>query len=291
VRSEALAAGISEVVLDNRVRAGVLIVLHDGIYRHAAAPYTQDLRDLAAVLACGPDAVLSHRSAAARHRFPDVRRTRPEVTSPHTDLPRVKDVTRHRSRRLPPSQIITVNGIRMTTKGRTALDFCAVTPLEVATEVISAAVVTKLLEPDDILVAIERSGGRGCPGTAHLRVIALGLDDIEDLESVLELVVARVLDAARVPRAVRQHDLTCADGRRVRLDFAWPDDRVSLDADGKRWHATPARKKRTRERHDSIVATGWVHIVVGWMEATETPDEICRTVEDAVDARRSEKAA
>src|SRR5687768_16933827 len=86
-KSEALSAGVPLHAIEDRVRAGILIAVHDGIYRHAAVPFTQELRDLAAVLACGTDAVLSHRSAAARQRYPNVRRSKPEVTSPHKDLP------------------------------------------------------------------------------------------------------------------------------------------------------------------------------------------------------------
>src|SRR4051794_39654124 len=100
-RLAAQMAGVPPHAIDDRVRSGVLIAVHDGIYRHAAVPFTQDVRDLAGVLACGVDAVLSHRSAASRQRWPDVRRAKPEVTSPHKDLPRVAGVTVHRSLRLP----------------------------------------------------------------------------------------------------------------------------------------------------------------------------------------------
>ena len=285
-RDGARAEGISDATIDNRVRAGILIVLHEGIYRHAAVPYTQELRDLAGVLSCGQGAVLSHRSAAARHHYPRVRRSKPEVTSPHKDLPRVAGVTRHRSLRLSASEVTTRDGIPITTKGRTALDYCAVTPLWVAREVLVEAVITKLVKPQELIATLERSGGRGCPGTVDLRTIVEGLDEIEDLESMLELVVAEVLDRARVPRATRQFELTCADGRKVRLDFAWPILRLGLDADGKRWHATPARKRATAARRKSILDTGWSHLAYGWADGTEEPDRIILEVEAAHAERR-----
>lgn len=283
-REHAFAEGVPRHVLDRRVASGVLIVMHDGIYRHAAVPFTQDLRDLAAVLACGPGAVLSHQSAAARQRYPNVRRARPVVTSPHRDLPRIDWITRHRSRRLPAVEVTVRDGIPITTKGRTALDFCAVTPLWVAQEVIVEAVITKVVRPDELFAVLDRSGGQGCPGTVALRTIATGLDDLEDLESMLELVVAQALDRARVPRFVRQHPLVCADGRRVRLDFALPDLRIAVEANGRRWHDTPARKKRTRERRASIVDTGWDVVDFGWADG-ERPGHIESTVEQAVERR------
>ena len=286
-RVQAFAAGIPREVLDRRVAAGVLIVLHDGVYRHAAVPYTQELRELAAVLAGGPDAVLSHQSAAARHHFPGVRRVKPVITSPHTDLPRLVDVTLHRTKRLPACEVTTRDGIPITTKGRTAMDFCAVTPLWVSQEVIVEAVITKLLKPQEIFAVLDRSGGRGCPGTADLRTIATGLDDLEGLESMLELIVAEALGQSRLPQFTRQHSLTCVDGREVRLDFALPEIRLAIEANGRRWHDTPARKRRTRERLASIEASGWEVLVVGWRHE---PHEIVAAAEEAV-VRRHRRAA
>jgi hypothetical protein len=287
VREHALAEGISEPTLDNRVRAGILIPLYEGIYRHAAVPFTQELRDLAAVLACGPGSVLSHRSAAARHRFPNVRRGRPEVTTPNTDLPRHDPITRHRTNRLPACEVTTRDGIPITTKGRTAMDFCAVTPLWISQEVIVEAVITKLLDPTEVFAVLDRSGGRGCRGCADLRVIACGFDDLEKLESMLELDVARALDRSSLPTFVRQHEMTCADGRHVRLDFAIPDIRFAIEANGKRWHDTPARKKRTRERLASIEGSAWEVLTVGWKD---TPRDYLAAAEAAI-VRLSRRAA
>lgn len=279
-RLAALAAGVSEHAIDDRVKAGVLIPLHDGVYRHAAAPYTQELRELAAVLACGSDAVLAARSAAALHGYPGARSVVPMVMTPHTDLPRIKGVKIMRAVRLRPFEVTVVRGIPVTAKGKTALDYCALTSFEVAQEVIAQALIRKVVRPEEILAALERSGGQGQRGTVKLRGIAESIDEIMELESVLELVVSRVLDDALVPRAERQYPLTCADGREVRLDFAWPAARLALEANGRRWHDTPARKKRTRERKASIEASDWHVIDCGWAEAHEAPADLRREVED-----------
>lgn len=278
-RVAALAAGVSTRAIDRRVSEGVLILLHEGVYRHAAAPFTQELRDLAAVVACGADAVLSHRSAIARHRYPGVRRAKPEVTSPHRDLPRVEGVTLHRTNRLPPCEVTFRDGIPITTKGRSAMDFCAVAPLTVTQEVIVEAVIMKIVTPQEIFAVLDRSGGRGCPGTADLRTIALGFDDLEKLESMLELDVAQALESSKLPRFERQVPLTCSDGRAVRLDFALPQIKFAIEANGRRWHDTPARRKRTRERLASILGSGWEVLIVGWKD---DPRDYVAAAEDAV---------
>jgi very-short-patch-repair endonuclease len=68
---------------------------------------------------------------------------------------------------------------------------------------------------------------------------------------------------------VPQHELRCVDGRRVRLDFAWPVERVAVEADGRRWHATTADFERDRVRGNSITASGWALYRFGWSDVRE----------------------
>src|SRR4051812_37064892 len=133
----ALARGITEREMDARRAAGVLIPIYRGVFRHAAVPYSHDVRLQAALLACGDDALLTRRSAAVVHGFSDVRRWKPEVMTPHLDLPRVPGITIVRTRHLRPSERTVVRGFPVTSKGRTALDLCAVLPYDIANEVIA----------------------------------------------------------------------------------------------------------------------------------------------------------
>lgn len=284
------AAGISDEALHRRTASGLVIVEHDGVYRHAAVPYTVELRRRLALLACGPDSFLSHQTAAAVLGWSGVRSVRPDVTSPHLDRPEVARVNVHRTRRFHPNDVRVIDGMRVSSPGRTALEICAVMPYHLASEVITDAVLAKRLSVTDLAVTLDRTGGRGKTGTTAARAIGAGLDDADGLHSKLELLVARALDGARIPKMVRQHEMTCSDGREVRLDFANPDLRIAVEADGHRWHATPERLKKTRARSRSIQNSGYVHLVYGWADATETPFVIVREVEQA-HAERSRSAA
>ena len=73
-RSQALALGLTTDHLRHRLSTGLLERVHDGVDRHAAAPATAEARFAAAVLAAGPDAVASHRSAGRLHGLRDVHR-------------------------------------------------------------------------------------------------------------------------------------------------------------------------------------------------------------------------
>jgi very-short-patch-repair endonuclease len=272
------AVGIPDWLIKERVASGVLIRCELGVYRLRGVPYTRELRWMAAVLAGGPGTALSHRAAAAHDGFA-IRRVRPEITVPHRQKLVLRDGDLHRTRR--PLEIVVVRGIPTTARPRTLLDCAGVMPFSTFEPMLQDAVVRKLVKVESLLAIVDRRGGKGVEGTAALRMgLEGGLVD-EKLESKLELVVARVLDTARVPRAERQHPLTCADGREVRLDFAWPDRRIAVEANGLRWHGNASQAQKTRARMRSITATGWDVYDYGWYEATETPDDLRAEVEAA----------
>jgi hypothetical protein len=280
------AAGVSRQQRDRSVASGLLVPLFDGLYRHAAVPVTTEMRWLAAVLAAGDGAYLSHRAAGALHGYDGIRRVRPEVTAPYSRLPLLDGVTVHRTRKVDPLDRTLRQGIPVATPARTLLDLCAVLPFEVAQQAAHDAVIRKLLDPADACAVLERSGGRGKKGSRMLREILAGGMPDDTIQSRLELLLAGIVDVARVERPVRQHRLVCVDGRVVVLDNAWPDLLLAIEADGLRWHGTDAQVRRTRARSRSIQASGWLHLVYGWSDCRETPDDTRREIEAVVVARR-----
>jgi hypothetical protein len=89
------------------------------------------------------------------------------------------------------------------------------------------------------------------------------------LESQLEQELFELILRCEVPPPEPQYELRCVDGRRVELDFAWPDQRVAVEADGRRWHATTADFERDRARGNSITASGWSLYRFGWTDVRE----------------------
>ena len=288
--AQAARCGITADMLFDRTRAGLVRLVHPNVYVHTAATFTTETRMHAAVLACGADSFLSHRAGSAWLGFPSARRFKPEVTTPHLDLPRIPGIDVHRTRRFHPRDVVVVDGVRVSSPGRTALDLCAVLPYAAAEALITEAVVCKKLSLPQLLAAIERRGGRGVSGTVACREIAAGAFDLEGIQSMLELDLARIIAAADVPPPVRQYELVCADGRVVVLDNAWPELKIAAEGDGMRWHATPARLRKTRARSRSIQGSSWEHLVYGWDDAHETPLEVRREIEWHV-AERSRLAS
>jgi hypothetical protein len=162
------------------------------------------------------------------------------------------------------------------------LDNAAVLPYEIFDTLLQHAVTSGLLQVEQMLAIVDRRGGRGVPGiTATRAALAGGLVD-EKIEKQLELIIARIIDRAAVPRPVRQHPIVGADGKRYVLDNFWPNRMVAIEGDGRRWHGNAQQARKTRDRARAITATGIELYTYGWSEATETPDAVLREVEAIV---------
>ena len=268
-RRDIAAIGVSDREVEHLIALGLLVVVHTGGYRHAAVPFDGRARLLAAVWGAGALAVASHRSAAWLWELRDVPRWRPEVTVAGRSRRSPTRVTVHRTDRLEPLDITTCEGVPVTTVPRTLLDLGAATDLAVVRQATQDAVIRNLVQPEDLLCVLERVGRRGRRGTAALReVVGHSFLDAR-LESRLEQQLFEIVLRCEVPPPVLQHELRCVDGRRVRLDFAWPDQRVAVEADGRRWHATTADFERDRARGNSITASGWSLYRFGWSDVRE----------------------
>lgn len=228
-REWAVLAGVSERAIDDRIAAGVLIVLFPGVYRHAAVPFTRESRWLAAVLVGGPGALLSRRAAAVLHGVDRIRRVKPDVTVEHGRLPTLDGVDWHRARTLGPADRAVVDGIPVMALPRVLLELCAVPWLSYETVEHAAqhAVIAKKVTVEALFAVLDRLGGKGFTGTVAFRsILAGGLPD-ETIQSMLELLLDQIVESSAIPPGVRQHPLRCADGRNVVLDRAWhrPPDR------------------------------------------------------------------
>jgi very-short-patch-repair endonuclease len=92
------------------------------------------------------------------------------------------------------------------------------------------------------------------------------------LESRLEVKVWRLLLRSGLPKPARQHRVEL-DGRRYRLDFAWPSFRVAVEADGFTTHGGRQAFNADRRRIAILGSAGWRVVPVTWDDATARGDE------------------
>lgn len=270
-RHQARRSGLTDRQIDVRLRQRLLVPIHDGVYRHAAAPATVAGRMLAAVLACGAGAVASHRAAANLHGLRTGTRKKPEVTVCRRRLPRHVGVDLHRTDLLERIDVTTVRGIPVTTIPRTLLDLGAVAPREAVELAAQDAIIANLVTTVDLICVLERVGRRGRRGTAALRAVVRCSLPPQGVASQLELAMLRLIQQCAVPTPVVQHEIMLLGGRRARLDTAWPDLRVAIEADGRRWHSTRREFEHDLQRSRAITAAGWHHYRYGWADIHQRP--------------------
>jgi hypothetical protein len=239
-RRQLAALGFGERAIARRIAAGRLHRLYRGVFAVGHTVVSWRGSYLAAVLACGDGAVLSHRSAADLWGMRPTTTPRIDVTVAHTSGVRSKArIVVHRSRR--PAETVTREGIRVTTPGRTLADLAMALPrreLEKAAEMAETRNLHVQIDPDH-------------PGAKRLAETLKGHDLGTDTRSGLEDEFLALCDRYEIPRP-RVNTLVGG----FLVDFCWPDERLIVETDGRR-HFTRAAFERDRARDAFLTAIGW----------------------------------
>lgn len=228
---------------------------------------------MAAVLSCGPGAVLSHRSAAALWEI-RVQRTGPiEVSVPATFARRRADVLVHRRTDFGATDRTKQGGIPVTSAVCTLIDLAGQVgrgPLEAA---INEADKRGLTDPEALRAALDGLAGR--PGLGALRK-TLNRSTFTLTDSELERRFLRIARGAGLglPRT-GQH----LNGFKV--DFHWPEIGLVVETDGLRYHRTPAQQARDRTRDQAHAAAGVTALRFTHAQVRYEPDRVRATL-DAV---------
>lgn len=267
-----------------------------GRWRRAApcvydvAPAARDPRRPlhAAVIAAGGRA--SHRSAAAISGFIPHDPARPDIVVLEGRLPAGIDATVHRTKHLPAGDCTTIDGIACTSATRTLLDLAGVVDEETLEGAVCQAVIMGRTSLPKLMRYIEADTCTGRRGAGALRRVLLRYDDLRMVESRLELIVMRAVRSGKLRPPTRQFALDL-DGRRVRLDLAWPAERVFVEADGFGYHSNRAQFRRDRERQNALVLLGWLPLRYTWPVARTQPGRIVDEVRAALSSRCSARVS
>jgi hypothetical protein len=165
-RAQLLGLGLGQGAIDHRVGRGLLYPVHRGVYAVGHSVLGPRGQWLAAVLAAGPGAVLSHSSAAALWGIRDAEGARPEVTVARRR--RLTSVTTHRIA-LAEDEITINDGIPVTTPARTLLDLAEQLTPQRLERAVHEAEYRRLTSPLSLDALLTRHQGRR--GTAALRMI------------------------------------------------------------------------------------------------------------------------
>lgn len=247
-RGQLLDLGFSPEAIKHRIRKGRLHPVYRGVYVLGRPSLARHGRWTAAVLSCGPEAVLSHASAAALWEFANERWGQVEVSVPIGIVRRRPGILVHRRPALTSAEVTRRHGIPVTTPIRTLMDLAQRMPQGQLERAINDADKQGLTDPEALRSAIATAGR--LPGIASLREM-LDRRTFARTDSELERRFLRIVVEAGLPLP--------ETGRYVngfKVDFWWSDFGLIVETDGLRYHRTPAQQATDRLRDQAHAVAG-----------------------------------
>jgi very-short-patch-repair endonuclease len=271
-RTQLLALGLDADGIRHRLRRGRLHVVHRGVYA-VGRPRLSRLGVLsAAVLACGPDAALSHESAGEVLGIRPPRLGPVDVTASPARRGR-PGIRLHRAA-LPPGDRAERHGVPVTGVVRTFVDLALSLSDDELEAAVNAADRLDLIDPEQLRAAVERMAGRR--GAARLRRL-LDARRFTLTDSQLERRFLAIVRRANLPGPLTQQHLNG-----FRVDFFWPELGLVVETDGLRYYRTPAQQARDRRRDQAHVAAGLVALRFTYAQVAHEPGEVQRVLSAAV---------
>lgn len=252
--SQLLECGMTRRAIYSQDHLGNLHRIHRGIYAIHPPPHGRDQRWLAAVLACGPEALLSREPAAAVQGFLEVASMIPHVTSPSGRGRRREGIVVHEGT-IDPRDRRRVGSIPCTSADRVLVDLAPTRDEAEIERLLVAAESRRLVKRGRLAELIEER--RGLPGIGRLASV-LALEPALT-RSEMEAMFVPVWRLAGVPRPRVNHAVAVpTEPRPLHVDLAWPEIKLAVELDSQRFHGDWERAERDRERDQALALAGWV---------------------------------
>ena len=201
---------------------------------------------MAAALAYGPHAVISHRTAAALWGI-GTSTWKVDVTTPQSK--RSRDGIRHHTARLHPEDIARRDGIPVTSVARTILDVAAKLSKDALAKVIEAADRLELADLNALNRAIARRPK--APGARKLKAVLSDYRGAADTRSELERDFRALIHKAKLPEP--QFNVLVAG---VMVDVYWPEWKLVVELDSRGYHLNPRAFENDRLRDATLMKAG-----------------------------------
>lgn len=278
-RRQLQALGFSRRAVAGRLQRGQLHEVFLGVYVVGARRISRKGRWMAAVLAAGEEAVLSHRSAARLWRLMPPVGERIDVTCPPGRVVRRKGIVAHESV-VADDEWVAEGGIPVTSVFRTIFDLAAVVGKRELERAWHEAEVRQLTDRVSLPMLLERYPGRR--GTRALRAL-LGSDTpVGITRNEFEEAFLALIDAHALPRPRMNAPLSLR-GRFIEVDALWERHRFAVELDSRGVHGTKKHFESDRQRDRILVAEGYRTMRVTWLQLRDEPDEIAADLKLALE--------
>jgi Transcriptional regulator, AbiEi antitoxin/Protein of unknown function (DUF559) len=253
------ALGIGARAVQLRAGTGRLHRVHRGVYAVGHPILRPEGHRLAAVLACGPGAVLSHRSAAAHWELLATSQERIDVTAPRSRQG-VPGIRLHTSRSLDAQDTTRHEGIPITTVHRTLLDLAATVRSDQLENALAQAMHLQLYDQRAIDDVIARSNGHR--GRSVLKEATRQEPQIT--KSMWEVRMLALVRRAGLPEPRCNVALHAPDHGECKPDFYWPAYGLIVETDGWEAHRTLAAFRSDRAKDAALTAAGYKVLRFTW---------------------------
>lgn len=265
-RDQLRAIGLSDQMIDDRMASGTLLPVFRGVFSVGHRAFGRHGLMLAATLACGEAAVVSHSSAAELHGLWDRQPVVIDVISGSGCGRGLPGIRWHRGQALWSDEATRHEGVPCTTVARTLVDMAGTLGDRSLRRMVEQAAVSRALD----VAAMERSLARGRRrGAPRLRLLLEPWRHMGD-----ELPRLRSRTEARLLAAVVEHGLPLPrcnallrlEGRTLEVDLLWEEQRLVIETDGEATHGTRAAFQRDRWRDQVLSAAGYRTARVTWRQ-------------------------
>jgi hypothetical protein len=276
--AQLLELGLGRSSVSRRVASGRLHPVHRGVYAVGHRRLSQDGYWMAAVLAAGRGAALSHLSAAMLWRIWRRGAGHIDVTGPRRRRSQRehRELRVHHARRRHPHDVTAFHDIPVTTVARTLVDLTDVLDAHQLANAIHEAAFRRRLDLTALDAAKARANGRhnlavlSAALTAHTRGSAGTRSALED--SFLALVLPGPLAEPLVNEAIQ------AGGRRIEVDFHWPGLRLCVEVDGD-GHTRPRTRQEDQARDRLLRGAGYEILRFTGDDVERRPGVVLATLE------------
>jgi len=232
---------------------------------------------MAAVLACGQGAVLSHRSAARLWSILPPVSEWVDVTRPDRRIRR-DGIVGHR-KAVPVDERDVIDGIPVTSPFRTVFDLAAVLDKRGLERAWHEAEVRGLRDRVSLPMLLERYPGRR--GSRNLRALLDSAEPVGFTRNEFEEAFVALVDAHRLRRPRMNGDLHLR-GRFFQIDALWEEERVAVELDSRGIHGTNRNFESDRQRDRILLAEGWRTVRVTWRQLKDEPAEVAADLRKAL---------
>jgi very-short-patch-repair endonuclease len=258
------------MAIDHRIATGRLHLISRGIYAVGRRELTPHGRWMAAVLVCGDDAVLGHRSAAELWGIGKEWEGRIDVTIQRDSKITRRGIKVRRRPSLPERSVVRRFGIPVTTPTQTLIDLATeLKPLRLE-RAVNQADVHDLVDPETLRRSLDAYVGM--PGAKTLRTM-LDRHTFRLSDSDLEIYFRPLALAAGFPLPLSKQWVLGFE-----VDFHFPDHGLIVETDGLRYHRTPAQQARMVKRDQTHTSHGFRVLRFTHWQIAHAPNEVAEVL-------------